>query len=91
VPPATSLRVRVKDLVQGGVQATLTITGSDGRRYRALRPWGPLQDQWRVQDGVATIDALPPGNWSLRVEAVDGRSWQGSAVTRPGVPAEIEM
>lgn len=91
VPPATSLRVRVKDLVQGGVQATLTVTGSDGRRYRNVRPWGPLQDQWRVQDGVAIIDALPPGNWSLRVEAADGRSWQGSAVTRPGVPAETEM
>ncbi len=91
VPSATSLRVRVKDLAQAGSQASLTITGSDGRRYRTLRPWGALQDQWRVQDGNASIDALPPGNWSLRVDSTDGRSWQATAVSRPGVPVEVQM
>ncbi len=34
---------------------------------------------------------LPPGTWELAVTAADGRSWQATVTTAPGVEAEAVM
>ncbi|HZF12331.1 MAG TPA: carboxypeptidase regulatory-like domain-containing protein [Thermoanaerobaculia bacterium] len=91
LPDRTRLTVLVPTLAgKPGAAATLKITGADGLPYRSLR-FGFLQPEWRLAEGRAEIDDLPPGVWQLRVEAPGGKVFSGSAATAPGVPAMVSL
>jgi hypothetical protein len=88
--PATRLTVEIPELVESGQLATLKLTGSDGRPYRALGWSGQPQSSWQVRGGRQIV-TLPPGSWTVQVEARDGKTWSGSGVTAPGSDATLVL
>jgi protocatechuate 3,4-dioxygenase beta subunit len=89
LPPPCALRVSVPELAGETVRATATLAGGDGRIYRELSWFGTPQSEWRVSGGLLALDAVPPGSWTVRVEAADGRAWSGVVTARPEAPAEL--
>jgi hypothetical protein len=89
LPPPCTLSVTVPELAGETVRATARLTGGDGRIFRSLSWFGTPQSEWRVAGGRLRLDTLPPGTWTVRVEAADGRAWSGTVATRPGAPAEL--
>ncbi|NIM00534.1 MAG: hypothetical protein GTN89_06600 [Acidobacteria bacterium] len=88
--PATQLTVEIPELVESGQLATLKLTGSDGRLYRALGWSGQPQSSWQVRGGRQVV-TLPPGSWTVQVESRDGQAWSGSSVTSPGSDATLVL
>ena len=89
--PATQLKLRVKDLEGSKVIATVRVTGADGRVHRTIG-WGAgARAEVEAAEGRTAIDGLPAGSWTVTVTAPDGRAWQGSATTAPGVPTELVL
>ena len=41
--------------------------------------------------GRATVEGVPAGAWSLRVEGPEGRIWTGSAATTGGPDVEVSL
>lgn len=88
--PSSPLEVRVPDLADSSLLATLTIQGADGRPFQSIR-WGAPIREWRLADGKAKVEDLPPGNWQLTVTAPDGRTWKGTATAAPGAAREVTL
>lgn len=77
---AGRLVVRVPALAASDQVATLTLRGGGGA-FRALSSYGTVQAEWRMGGGMAVVEGVPAGTWSLTVTAPDGRSWSGTATT----------
>ncbi|HEV7514810.1 MAG TPA: carboxypeptidase regulatory-like domain-containing protein [Thermoanaerobaculia bacterium] len=90
LPDPTHLTVLVPELVGRPGGATLEITGADGLPYRSLR-FGFLLQDLKFGEGRIELDDVPPGAWRLRVEVPGGKAREGTAVTAPGVPAEVVL
>ena len=76
--------IEVPALEASGVVATATLVDERGRPFRGLSHFGDVTSRWQVIAGRAEIAALPPGSWTVRVEARDGRSWESRAATTAG-------
>lgn len=87
--PADRLEVRVPELIQENLVATLTLRSEDGQAFETLRPDGVLQDEWRLDGGLGVVDGVPPGEWTLWVEAADGRRFLGLVRTVGGGDLEV--
>ncbi|HEV8582481.1 MAG TPA: carboxypeptidase-like regulatory domain-containing protein [Thermoanaerobaculia bacterium] len=81
LPRAAPLSVRVPELRESRVAASLTLATVDGSPYFGVNPGGALQHAWPLAGGAATIPDLPAGTWRLKVTAADGRVWAASAIT----------
>ncbi|ANM28429.1 hypothetical protein ABI59_00470 [Acidobacteria bacterium Mor1] len=88
---ATSLRVRVPGLAEGGQLGTVTLTDASGNPFRTLGWLGEPRSRWNVTGGEAMIGELPAGSWTVTVEAGEGQRWQGNVTTAPGAPAELVL
>jgi protocatechuate 3,4-dioxygenase beta subunit len=87
----TRLTVVVPELASRPGTVTLQIVGADGLPYRALRFGGFLFQDPKLVDGRLELDDLPPGAWRLHVQVPGGKVREGTAVTAPGVPAEMVL
>lgn len=81
LPRAAALTVRVPELRESRVAASLTLAAVDGSPYFGVNPGGALQHAWPLAGGGATVPDLPAGAWRLKVTAADGRVWAASAIT----------
>jgi hypothetical protein len=90
LPDRTHLTILVPELTGKPAAAKLQITGADGLPYRSLR-FGFLMPEQQIGNGRLDLDDLPPGAWQVRVEVPGGPVRQGSAVTAPGVPAQVVL
>lgn len=88
--PATQLLVQVPELAQDDTAAQLEIIDADGQSF-SPRLMGLAQDRWPLRRGHFQFPILPPGTWQLTVTAVDGRQWQGTAVTSAAGPVEVVL
>lgn len=91
LPESCTLEVRVPDLEGSGLVATATLTDGSGRPFRMLGWLGDPTSEWRFSDGRLTVSTLPPGPWTVRVRAPDGRTWEGSATTTPGAAGQLDL
>lgn len=89
--PACGLSIVVPELGGSTTVATVSILGADGRPYTSLGWSGQPRREWRMSGGRAELGTLPPGAWTVRVTAPDGRNWQAQAVTSPGATATVEL
>ncbi|HSN89547.1 MAG TPA: carboxypeptidase-like regulatory domain-containing protein, partial [Thermoanaerobaculia bacterium] len=84
------LRMSVPALKMNKVAATVTLTSPNGTPLRLLG-WEGLKSQWTLRFGLLSLDRLPPGSWSIAVQAADGRTWTGTASVTPGGTAVVTL
>lgn len=84
LPGASRFQVRVHDLTTSDVAATLTIWDAGKNPLRTLAPGGRLQQSWPLAGGKGTLDNIPAGVWSVRVQATDGRAWSATLTSLGG-------
>jgi hypothetical protein len=81
LPPAAPLTVRVPELADSRLAASLSIAAADGSAWFDVVPGGSFQHAWPLAGGTVTVPDLPAGAWRLEVTAADGRTWSGATVT----------
>ena len=86
--PASSLRVRVPALAEGGLRGTVQLSDAGGQGFRTLGWLGEPRSRWSLTGGETLIGELPPGSWSVTVEAGEQR-WQGTVTTQAGGTADL--
>ncbi len=91
LPRATTLRVVVPALAGDGTIGTVTVKDASGRPFRTLSMFGRTSAEWPVARGEATVDALPPGTWTVDVAAADGRRWSATQATAPEAVATLTL
>jgi protocatechuate 3,4-dioxygenase beta subunit len=91
LPSAAPLTVRVPALVEYPSAALLTLLASDGQPIRRVDPGGDIRRQWPFIGGRATVDDLPAGHWTVRIEAEDGRQWDRRAITDGALPVVVTV
>src|SRR6185295_9968458 len=89
LPPSCRLSVHLAAGSGTGEMQMLTVTGADGRAFTAWGFFGPVES-WPLEDGHVTVDALPPGAWSLTVTSA-GRAFRGQATTTAGGTVEVTL
>jgi uncharacterized GH25 family protein len=90
LPASGWLELRVPALETSAVPAVVSIRGADGIAY-AAPSYGRIDTRWRLVRGRLSRVPLPVGEWTLEVEAPDGRSWQGRAQVQEGEVAEVVL
>jgi hypothetical protein len=85
LPAASRLTVRVPSLAASDSRASahpssdalarLTILDANQQAFWYLGLGGRIEQQWTLVGGVGTVETVPAGQWTLLVEASDGRSW----------------
>ncbi|MFL6193088.1 MAG: hypothetical protein ACJ75H_02860, partial [Thermoanaerobaculia bacterium] len=63
------------------VAATLTLMGADQKPFQTLAPGGRLQQSWPLVGGRGTVEGVPAGPWTVKVEAADGRAWTATVTS----------
>jgi len=91
LPPACLLKVTVPDLAERDERAVLTLLDGEGRPFRSMEWFGEPVAEWTLSGGSWDSRTLPPGRWTVQVQAADGRTWRGSAETDPGKPSELTL
>jgi len=89
--PPTVLGVRVPALTGTGSSATARVSDAAGRPFYFLDWNGAPRRDWRLFDGRARIDGLPPGDWSVAVTAGGNGNWSGRQTTASGAPTELVL
>ena len=84
------LRIRVPALMESNRTGTLTLSGPDGRLVESVDASGTLRRNWRVPGGVASIDGVPAGIWTLELVA-DGQTWRQTATLTAGLESEFTL
>ncbi|HYO12550.1 MAG TPA: carboxypeptidase regulatory-like domain-containing protein [Thermoanaerobaculia bacterium] len=85
LPPGSHLAVRVPALEGDRTAATLTIVDPGGQPLRLVSFGAVLTIAGMSHRGGSFfLDDVPPGTWTVRVAAADGRSWEGTATTTGG-------
>ncbi|MEO8503357.1 MAG: carboxypeptidase-like regulatory domain-containing protein [Acidobacteriota bacterium] len=95
--PATPVRlqagarlvVHVPELDSGSTPAKASLSNG-GRDFRAPG-WSDVRSTWNLGYGTTTIDGVPPGSWTVRVVAADGRVWSTTVEALAGVESPIEV
>ena len=91
LPAAGRLRVRVPDLVESESPATLTMATIAGQPFRHLAFGGLLEESWRLAGGRVIVEGVPAGQWMLRVQAADGRTWSATAASTGGPDIDVSL
>jgi protocatechuate 3,4-dioxygenase beta subunit len=81
--PASQLVVSVPGLAAQGGSGTATVTDVNGQPFRSVL-YGFVLSEWPLLEGGTVVDGVPPGTWRVRVNAPDGRVWEGTASTSGG-------
>ncbi|MEE8525356.1 MAG: carboxypeptidase-like regulatory domain-containing protein [Thermoanaerobaculia bacterium] len=84
------LRIRVPALMESNRTGTLTLSGPDGRLVESVDASGTLRRDWSVPGGVASIDGVPAGVWTLELVA-DGQTWRQTATLAAGLESEVTL
>ncbi|MEM6793848.1 MAG: carboxypeptidase-like regulatory domain-containing protein, partial [Acidobacteriota bacterium] len=89
---AGQLQVRVGSLVLSDGLAVLQLIGEDGRPWRAFDlVSGQTQDRWPLVAGVARVNGVPPGVWTVQVQSRAGRVWERAAATVAGREVRLDL
>lgn len=91
LPPAAPLTVRVPALMEAGAAGVLTVAAQSGEPFFQVEPAGDVQSRWTLSGGLVTVDDLPAGVWTLRVEAAQGATWLGTAATDGLAPSQVSL
>lgn len=91
LPPEAALELRIFELELSDVLATVELLDAAGRPLQVLDGYQGLTQSWTLTAGRGLVHNLPPGSWTLRVRASDGRSWQQSVVTVAGQVSVLEI
>jgi len=91
LPMGSRLTVRVRQLSTSEAVAFLSLTDAAGRSLRTLSPYGTVETSWRLVSGQAVVDGVPPGRWTVRAVAPDGRVWSGAVVTAAGGDQVLDL
>ena len=70
--------------------ATVKVTGADGRPYRGIQ-WMWTRREPQLALGKSQMLTLAVGTWTIRVEAPDGRAWQGQATVGAGENPDLVL
>ena len=87
--PAGRLRIRILDLQDSARLGSLELLVGDGRPWTHLGIGGEARSSFPIAGGVAILDDVPAGSWTLAIHDGEGRRWQ-HAITTSGSP-EIEV
>lgn len=91
LPPVCSLHVKVPELAAGRIVGKALFTNSEGKIYRDPNPYMQVVPQEREFYSGDIQVYLPPGTWTVRASAPDGRSWSGTATISPTTPGELSL
>jgi len=91
LPPACAARISVPALATAGVPATATVTTPAGKPYRTMAWFGDPVQEWGLVRGQTVLETIPPGTWTVRVSAADGRNWEREFTTAPGTTSEVVL
>ncbi len=91
LPSASRLRLRVASLLESSVVASAVLFGANGEPFLGLDSYGAPRQRWQVRNGLATIDAVPAGTWTVRVDDEAGEVSTGAFVVtgEPEVVVEV--
>ncbi|HVT58339.1 MAG TPA: carboxypeptidase regulatory-like domain-containing protein [Thermoanaerobaculia bacterium] len=88
--PYAQLDVMAPDLADSDALATLTLIDASGVPF--LVPlFGSLRSTWSLEHGHAVVRSLPPGTWTLRASASDGRVFAATATTAAGSTGTVTL
>ena len=88
---AGGLEVRVPELVNANLVGSLSAFDAQGQPFRGLGLHGVLEQTWPLPGGTGTLEGLPPGLWTLRAVAPDGRSWERTVTTEAGATLRVSL
>ncbi len=88
--PEARLEVVVPEIVGESVKAEVRLIGPDGKSLR-VPSWGELRDRWPLYLGTTVVGGVPDGQWLIRAEAGDGRSWERTIIARGGTLERVEL
>lgn len=87
LPPPATVNVRVPELAGTGHTAVVRIFDSAGLPFLDAHRRGRTP---ALFEGRGAIQHLPPGTWTVRIEA-DGRQWVGSTTVTAGETVRLEL
>ena len=91
LPQLCSLHVKVPELATGKIVGKAVFTNAEGKIYRDPNPYSQLVTQEREFYSGDIQMYLPPGTWTVRASAPDGRSWSGTTTISPTTPGELTL
>jgi carboxypeptidase family protein len=91
LPPAGRIAVEIPALLGSSSLADLEVLDASGRRFLSMDQLGSPSGIWRVEAGRASVEGLPPGQWTLRARSLDGSAWTGVAATAPGATSQARL
>jgi hypothetical protein len=77
LPRSATVNVRVPTLVTSDLIANVSLLNAGGAPLESFGLGMAVKHSWPMEGGVATISGVPPGTWSVLVEAPDGNSYYG--------------
>lgn len=90
LPPAGRLSVRVPELAESPLVASVTVVGASRQSFSTLTFGGVISSAWPLVGGAAVVENLPAGAWAIEVHAPDGRSWE-KAIATTGKDDEVNF
>jgi len=90
LPRAGRVRVEVAELAGAGATGTVMLFNNGGEPFRFVGR-GILQQEWPLVNGIAIIDGLPSGTYTVRAAGPAGKSWQSTVVTTEGQETQARL
>ncbi|MEO1368718.1 MAG: carboxypeptidase-like regulatory domain-containing protein, partial [Acidobacteriota bacterium] len=87
--PGSHIQIEVPALA-GGQRATVEVRDAEGRPYPSLPPILGMNSSVLYR-GVGRVSSVPAGRWTVRVEASDGRVFEGVFETDGRRPALLVL
>lgn len=75
LPLSGRVLVQVQSLRGVDTSATVRLIGADGRPHRTASATG-VEESFAMRNGTVVIRGVPAGDWTVVVEAQDGRRWE---------------
>jgi protocatechuate 3,4-dioxygenase beta subunit len=91
LPQAARLAVEIPELLGTSAVAELEVLDALGRPFLALSYRGSQGTTWRMESGRVFVEALPPGQWTLRARNLEGAVWTGVASTLAGAMSQARL
>lgn len=88
---AARLDVRVPELVRANLVGSLSAIDPAGEPFLGLGPHGTLLASWPMPGGSGRLEGLPPGTWTLRATAPDGRAWETLVTAIAGAELRVDL
>lgn len=81
LPPAGRLAVQVPELAESFLVGTVAVMGEGRQPFSTVTFGGEIASTWPLKAGAAVVEGLPPGAWTIVVQAPDGRTWTKPVAT----------